>query len=74
MKILMLAPQPFYSDRGTPMNIRLLVQVLGEAGYHVDLLVFPTGRDVELRNVKIIRLPNILRVHQIPAGPSLTKL
>lgn len=74
MKILMLAPQPFYSDRGTPMNVRLLVQVLGAAGHHVDLLVFPTGRDVELRNVKIIRLPNILRVHQIPAGPSLTKL
>lgn len=74
MKILMLAPQPFYSDRGTPMNVRLLVQVLGAAEHHVDLLVFPTGRDVELRNVKIIRLPNILRVHQIPAGPSLTKL
>lgn len=74
MKILMLAPQPFYSDRGTPMNVRLLVQVLGGAGHHMDLLVFPTGRDVELRNVKIIRLPNILRVHQIPAGPSLTKL
>ena len=74
MKILMLAPQPFYSDRGTPMNVRLLVQVLGVAGHHVDLLVFPTGRDVELRNVKIIRLPNIIRVHQIQAGPSLTKL
>lgn len=70
----MLAPQPFYSDRGTPMNVRLLVQVLGEAGHRVDLVVFPTGRDVKLTNVKIIRLPNILRVHQIPAGPSLTKL
>ncbi|MBE9569607.1 MAG: glycosyltransferase [Proteobacteria bacterium] len=56
------------------MNVRLLVQVLGAAGHHVDLLVFPTGRDVELRNVKIIRLPNIFRVHQISAGPSLTKL
>lgn len=56
------------------MNVKLLTQVLGEAGYYVDLVVFPTGRDVGLRNVKIIRLPNIFGVHQIPVGPSLTKL
>ena len=36
MKILMIAPQPFYSERGTPMNVRLLCKVLGEAGHKVD--------------------------------------
>lgn len=70
----MLAPQPFYSDRGSPMNVKLVTQVLGEAGYHLDLVVFPTGRDIELRNVKIVRLPNILGVNKIPAGPSLIKI
>ena len=74
MKILMIAPQPFYVDRGTPMNVRLLCKVLGEAGHSVDLLVFPTGIDVVLENVNIIRLPNVFRVHSIPAGPSLIKL
>jgi glycosyltransferase involved in cell wall biosynthesis len=74
MKVLMIAPQPFYVDRGTPMNVRLLCKVLGEAGHSVDLLVFPTGRDVALENVNIIRLPNVFRVHSIPAGPSLIKL
>ena len=74
MKILMIAPQPFYSDRGTPMNIKLLCQVLGEAGNSLDLLVFPTGRDIELKNVRIIRLPNIFRVTSIPIGPSRIKL
>jgi glycosyltransferase involved in cell wall biosynthesis len=73
MKILMIAPQPFYSDRGTPMNVRLLARVLGEAGHSVDLLVFPTGQDIELSNVKIIRLPNILGVSTIPVGPSGVK-
>ena len=70
----MIAPQPFYSDRGTPMNIKLLCQVLGEAGNSLDLLVFPTGRDIGLKNVRIIRLPNIFRVTSIPIGPSRIKL
>ena len=74
MRILLIAPQPFYSDRGTPMNVRLLSKVLGEAGHNVDLLVFPTGWDIDLQNVKIIRLPNILRVNKIPIGPSIIKL
>ena len=74
MRILLIAPQPFYSDRGTPMNVRLLSKVLGEAGHNVDLLVFPAGWDIDLKNVKIIRLPNILRVDKIPIGMSKVKL
>lgn len=74
MRILIIAPQPFYIDRGTPMNVKLMCKVLGEAGHSIDLLVFPTGRDVTLPNVHIIRIVNVLRVRTIPAGPSLIKL
>jgi glycosyltransferase involved in cell wall biosynthesis len=74
MNILMIAPQPFYSERGTPMNVRLLVKTLGEAGHSVDLLAFPTGQDIELTNVRVIRLPNILMTGHIPIGPSGTKI
>lgn len=74
MKILIIAPQPFYIDRGTPMNVKLMCKVLGEAGHSVDLLVFPTGKDVTLTNVHIIRIKNWFGVHAIPAGPSLIKL
>lgn len=70
----MIAPQPFYSERGTPMNIRLLCRVLGEAGHTVDLLVFPTGEDVVLENTAIIRVPNLFGVSTIPTGPSRIKL
>lgn len=73
-KVLLIAPQPFYLDRGTPMNVKLLAQVLGDAGYRIDLLVFPGGSDVSLPNVHVIRLPNIFRIRTIPAGPSRSKL
>ena len=74
MKILMIAPQPFYKERGTPMNVRLLCKVLGEAGHQIDLLVFPTGEDIELKNLRIVRLPNLLKIKSIPVGPSKIKL
>ena len=74
MKILMIAPQPFYADRGTPMNTRLMCKTLGEAGHFVDLLVFPTGRKIVLKNVRIVKIPNILRIDSIPIGPSRIKM
>ena len=74
MRILMIAPQPFYAERGTPMNIKLMCKVLGEAGHHIDLLVFPTGKKIRLKNLRIIRLPNLLKVRSIPVGPSNIKL
>lgn len=74
MRILMIAPQPFYIERGTPINIKLLCKVLGEAGHRVDLLAFPTGKNVNLKNLRIIRLPNLFRVKAISPGPSIIKL
>lgn len=74
MRILIIAPQPFYIDRGTPMNVKLMCRVLGEAGHSVDLLAFPTGKNIKLTNVNIIRIINVFRVHTVPAGPSLIKL
>lgn len=74
MKILMIAPQPFYAERGTPMNVRLLCEVLGQNGHVVDLLVFPTGQDIVLHNINIIRVPNIFRVRNISIGLSLVKI
>ena len=69
----MIAPQPFYTERGTPMNIKTMCQILCDAKYHIDLLTFPTGRDVLQKNLTIIRLPNILRVDTIPIGLSYSK-
>ena len=70
----MIAPQPFFTERGTPINIRLMCQVLGRAGHHIDLLTFPTGKDIPLTNVNVIRIPNFLNIKKIPIGPSFIKL
>jgi glycosyltransferase involved in cell wall biosynthesis len=74
MRILIIAPQPFYEERGTPINVKLICKVLGEAGHKIDLLVFPTGRKIELKNTRIFRLPNLLHVRHFPVGPSNLKL
>ena len=71
---MIIAPQPFYEERGTPMNVRLMCTILGRAGFDVDLLVFPTGKDVEMVGVNIIRIPNVLGLKHIPIGFSWKKL
>ena len=39
MKVLVIAPQPFFLERGTPIAVRLLVTTLCGFGHTVDLLV-----------------------------------
>ncbi|MDH4317004.1 MAG: glycosyltransferase [Desulfobulbaceae bacterium] len=56
------------------MNVRLMCRILGEAGHSVDLVVFPTGSPIHLKNVRILRVPNVLGVRSIAVGFSLTKL
>jgi len=74
MKILLLAPQPFFVERGTPIAVRCLVEVLSARGWQIDLLTFHEGEDVSLRNVRIIRTANLSWVRNIPPGFSLKKL
>ena len=74
MKILLLAPQPFYTQRGTPIAIRNLASVLGDAGHQIDLVTFPAGKDIELPNTRILRLWNIPLIGEVPVGFSIKKL
>ncbi len=74
VRVLLLAPQPFYQERGTPMNVRLMCAILGKAGYEVDLLVFPTGNDLQIPGVRILRVPNLFRFKRIAIGFSPAKL
>jgi glycosyltransferase involved in cell wall biosynthesis len=73
MKILFLAPQPFFEVRGTPLAVRALVGTLGELGHTVDLLTFAQGAPSPLVNVRhrrSLKLP----VGRVRAGASLAKL
>src|SRR3954452_9201294 len=74
VKILMLAPEPFFEPRGTPFSEYHRIKALGELGHHVDLVTYPIGRDVELPNLRIFRSLRPPFVSRVPIGPSFTKL
>jgi hypothetical protein len=42
-RILVVAPQPFFQERGTPIALRWVVESLSELGFGVDVLTFPIG-------------------------------
>jgi glycosyltransferase involved in cell wall biosynthesis len=72
MKILLLAPQPFFQERGTPIAVRMLAEALARRGHSVDLLTFPGGEDVPLPpGVRLRRAPGLRGVRP---GFSLRKL
>jgi glycosyltransferase involved in cell wall biosynthesis len=74
MKILLLAPQPFYQVRGTPIAVDLVLRVLSARGHVVDVLAFHEGVDVRHPNVRIHRIPALPMVRNVGAGPSIKKL
>ncbi len=73
MKILFIAPQPFFEVRGTPINVKLLVTALSELGHSVDLLVYPHGEYVSIPNVTVKRVAKIPGLGKAPIGPSKAK-
>ena len=72
--VLVVAPQPFYEDRGTPIAVRYLLQALSELGYSVDLVAFPVGRHIDIPNVSIYRVANPLGFRSVQIGFSFRKL
>lgn len=68
--ILILAPQPFFQNRGTPIAVRLLALELARLGHDIHLLVFHEGEEVELPGVTLHRIPAIPGIANIP--PSLS--
>ena len=74
MKILVVAPHPFFSPRGTPFSVYYRTMVFAEQGADIDLLTYGRGRDVELPRTRIIRIPHIPGMGDVPVGPSWKKL
>lgn len=72
-RVLLVTPQPFFEERGTPIAVRLTARALVESGYQVDLLAFPVGRDVQMPGVRIERCGNPFGFRHVPVGFSLRK-
>jgi glycosyltransferase involved in cell wall biosynthesis len=74
MRILLVAPQPFYQERGTPIAVRMLVEVLCGQGHAVDLLTYHEGADLDIEGLRILRTPALPGLRHIPIGISWKKL
>jgi glycosyltransferase involved in cell wall biosynthesis len=73
LRILFLAPQPFFEVRGTPLAVLHMTRALAGLGHQVDLLTFPQGEPAPtegVRHLRSLRLP----VGRVKAGPSLAKM
>ncbi len=74
MKILLLAPHPFYQARGTPIAVKAVLEFLSERGHSVDVLTYSEGADVEIPNCKVYRTLKLPGLRNIRAGFSLKKI
>lgn len=74
MKILVIAPQPFFTPRGTPFSVYYRSLVTSQLGNNIDLLTYGQGKDVAIPNMRIFRIPGFLKFGTIKVGPSAFKL
>ncbi len=80
MKVLFLAPQPFFQERGTPIAVRLALEVMAKRkGDEIDLLTYHEGADVQIEGVRVNRIPvsawlSKHWLHNIGPGISFRKL
>jgi glycosyltransferase involved in cell wall biosynthesis len=74
MKVLMIAPQPFFEPRGTPISVYQRLNGLSELGHEVDLVTYPIGADVEIPGVTIRRTFAVPFIKTIKIGPSFAKI
>jgi glycosyltransferase involved in cell wall biosynthesis len=74
MKGLVIAPQPFFTHRGTPFSVYYRARAMAELGEQLDLVTYGQGLDVSLPGVRIIRGPRFKLFGDVKIGPSALKL
>jgi glycosyltransferase involved in cell wall biosynthesis len=74
MRILMIAPEPFFEPRGTPFSEYHRIRALTSLGHHVDLVTYPFGKNVELTGLRIYRCLRPPFIGSVRIGPSWAKV
>lgn len=72
-KVLMLAPEPVFSPRGTPFSVVGRLKAYSDLGIQVDLVTYHLGQDVALPGVRFHRIPATPGIRRVKVGPSLIK-
>ena len=74
MKYLVIAPQPFFSPRGTPFSVYYRTLISRELGADIDFLTYGQGQDVDIPGVRFYRGPKLDFLGPVKIGPSAIKL
>jgi glycosyltransferase involved in cell wall biosynthesis len=74
MRILMIAPEPFFEPRGTPFSEYHRIRALTALGHQVDLVTYPFGQDVQMPGLRVIRAGRPPFVRRVKIGPSAAKI
>lgn len=74
LRILVLAPHDFYIDRGTPMDVDILVRALSARGYEMDLVTYRAGEDRDYPGLTIYRASTPAWMRPKGPGFSIRKL
>jgi glycosyltransferase involved in cell wall biosynthesis len=74
VRILMIAPEPFFEPRGTPFSEFHRIRALTDLGHQVDLVTYPFGSDVAMSGLRIFRAMRPPFIRRVKVGPSLAKV
>jgi len=74
MRILMIAPEPFFEARGTPFSEYHRIRALVDLGHTVDLVTYPFGQHVSLPGLTLHRSWRPPLVRRVKIGPSFAKV
>ncbi len=74
MRILMIAPEPFFEPRGTPFSEYHRIRAMTSLGHEVDLVTYPFGHDVQIPGLRVFRSLRPPFVDSVKIGPSAAKI
>ncbi|MGH7664218.1 MAG: glycosyltransferase family 4 protein [Gemmatimonadaceae bacterium] len=74
LRVLMVAPQPFFEARGTPINVLRMVRALCHAGHRVHLVTYPLGTGVTIERLVHVRSAGWPGIRRVPIGFSKRKV
>ncbi|MBZ0293481.1 MAG: glycosyltransferase [Anaerolineae bacterium] len=74
MRILYIAPQPLYQERGSPIAIKMMLEVISQQGHEVDVATYHEGTDFQLDHMRLYRIKSLSFLSNIRPGFSAKKL
>jgi glycosyltransferase involved in cell wall biosynthesis len=73
-RVLLVAPQPFFTVAGTPLNVLEMCRALTGSGFEVHLATLPMGETVALPGLIYHRVPRVPFFNHVPIGFSFAKM